>query len=243
MPSARSGRDGLPQTLVGQLENRRRLCVAVIGNHNPARVEVGRVETPPPQRLGDHKTGHPLAVARDGVYGERTQLSQDRKSVNELGQLPEVAAEKILQLAHRVRGSQLLRLADQVVAKLLGKPPGFGSPPLDGSLGNLQQAVGRLAHGRDDDHDLGVLLETDDVGYFLDSRGALQRAAAEFHDDHGVFKVNFRVKAQPRSTNTRALVRPDALRERQENPDGSPLADLAFHFDLSIVIVDNALND
>ncbi len=33
------------------------------------------------------------------------------------------------------------------------------------------------------------------------------------------------------------------LREGQENPDCRTFADLAFHFDLSIVIVDNALND
>ena len=46
------------------------------------------------------------------------------------------------------------------------------------------------------------------------------------------------------ATKTRALASPsNALKEGQENSDCSTLADLALHFDLSIVIVDDALND
>ena len=112
--------------------------MALVGDDKVTGVNVGGVDAGVAEHFGDDHAREAFAVAGDSVDGARGQLAQHRQPADQLGQL----LEGLLDL-----GADRAPLAEVEVLQFEHHVERRVAFPGDGARGNLQQLVGRFAHG------------------------------------------------------------------------------------------------
>ena len=169
---------------VGLGEIGRGLRVALVGDHDLARIQVLGLHAEMAEGQGDDVAGEAFAVAGNGVDGARRQLAQHGQAFHQFGELLEMLVEKAVERGAFGERHHLAGFARVVVAQVVKLADILVAPAVDGGGGDGQQLVGGLAHGGDHHHGMAVPRALDDAGDAFDSGGRFHRRAAEFHDDH-----------------------------------------------------------
>ena len=144
------------EPFVGFFEERRGLGVAVVGDDDPAGIDVGGVQAEVFKRQGDDVAGEAFSVGGDGVYGARREFAQDGDTFDQFGEFIEEIVEGAVQVGavferHDEAGfagmevAEFVKLADVVVTTAFYR-----------GLRDGEELVGGLAHGGDYDYGLAV---------------------------------------------------------------------------------------
>src|ERR1035437_3803225 len=176
--------NGFLEARVGFREVRRGLGVALVGDHNVARIHVLGRHAEVADGEGDNVAGEALAVARDGVDGARREFAEDGEPFDQLRELLEVLVEEAVEIRAVAQRDRQARLARVVIAQVVQQADVFRALAADGGVGDFEQLVGGLPHRGDDHHRAARLAGADDAGDPRDGVGTLDGGAAELHDDH-----------------------------------------------------------
>ena len=155
-----------------------------VGNDHAARIDVRGIHAEVPERQRDNVARQPLAITRNRVDRARRQLAQHGQPFDQLGQLLKVLVEGAVERGAIGQRNNLPGFARMIVAQIVKLPDVILAPAGNRGLGDSQQLVGRLAHGRNHDDGLLVHARFDNRSHASDGDGGFDRGPAEFHDDH-----------------------------------------------------------